>query len=174
MSWNYRIGTYMFSYKETFKDNSPKLAEMEDQRLFSIIEVYYDKDGTPNGYTEGKPTKDWEELSDLIGTLDLLKLAVDKPIIDMDSFPKEWHPDLEGGESMEYDSSTAIKLSGKKNLFMYHFLNVITFLGIFAFMVPPVLYYVITGNGYAHIFDLIRAKYNPNSKRQISNFFKPL
>lgn len=92
MSWNYRIGTHLFSYKEVFVDN-PKLAKRKDQRLFSIIEVYYDKDGNPDVYIKDtKPLKDWEDLSDLIGTMDLVKLAIDKPIIDIDNFPNEWKP----------------------------------------------------------------------------------
>ena len=90
MSWNYRIGTRNFSYKNTFPDN-PKLSEHEDERLFSIIEVYYDKDGRPKGYGDnGKVLNDWEDLSDLIGTIDLVKLALEKPIIDLDNFPNEW------------------------------------------------------------------------------------
>ena len=92
MSWNYRIGTYVFSYKETFPNN-PKLAENEDERLFSIIEVYYDKKGNPEAYSDKvKPLADWEILSDLIGTVDLVKLALSKPIIDLNDFPNEWHP----------------------------------------------------------------------------------
>jgi len=92
MSWNYRVGTHVFSYKKVFTSN-PKLAEMKDERLFSMIEVYYDEDGKPNGYADKiNPTDNWEDLQDLIGTLDLLKLAVDKPIIDIDNFPNEWNP----------------------------------------------------------------------------------
>lgn len=90
MSWNYRIGTHLFSYKEVFVNN-PKLAKRKDQRLFSIIEVYYDEAGNPKGYSkDAKPLKDWEDLSDLIGTMDLVKLAIDKPIIDIDNFPNIW------------------------------------------------------------------------------------
>jgi len=90
MSWNYRIGTHVFSYKKAFVSN-PKLAEMKDQRLFSIIEVYYDKNGKPDGYIDKKNTlSNWEDLSDLIGTVDLVKLALSKPIIDIDNFPNEW------------------------------------------------------------------------------------
>ena len=88
MSWNYRIGTKIFSYKETFPDNDI-LSKHEDQRLFSIIEVYYDKKGNPNGYADNiNPLANWEELSELIRSIDFIKLALSKPIIDLNNFPK--------------------------------------------------------------------------------------
>lgn len=89
MSWNYRIGTHVFSYKKTFVNN-PELAKHKDERLFSIIEVYYDENGVPDGYAEANPTKNWDLLEDLTGTLDLLLEAKTKPIIDIDNFPDEW------------------------------------------------------------------------------------
>ena len=91
MSWNYRIGTHVFSYKKAFVNN-PKLSKMEDQRTFSIIEVYYDKNGVPTGYIgpQKNPLGHWEDLDDLKGTIDLVKLALEKPIIDIDNFPNEW------------------------------------------------------------------------------------
>jgi len=92
MSWNYRIGTHVFSYKQVFTNN-PKLAKMKDQRLFSIIEVYYDEKGNPNSSAEAQPTKNWETLEDLTKTLDLLMKAKDKPIIDMDNWPNEYKPE---------------------------------------------------------------------------------
>lgn len=89
MSWNYRIGTHVFSYKKAFVNNS-KLAEMKDQRLFSIIEVYYDKNGKPEGYIDKKNSlSNWEDLEDLKGTWELIGKAFEKPIIDLDNFPKE-------------------------------------------------------------------------------------
>ena len=90
MSWNYRVCTHVFSYKKAFTNN-PKLSKMEDQRLFSIEEVYYDKNGKPEGCTKGKnPLGNWEELEDLIVTVDLVKEALSKPIIDLDDFPSEY------------------------------------------------------------------------------------
>jgi len=96
MSWNYRVSTKMFSYKDTFPENE-KFCEMEDQRLFSIIEVYYDKKGKPESYADDiNPTANWEDLNDLTGTLDLIKLAHDKPIIDLDNWPNEYKPKEDG------------------------------------------------------------------------------
>ena len=37
-TWNYRVGTYLFSYKKNFKDNK-KLSKLKDERLFCIISV---------------------------------------------------------------------------------------------------------------------------------------
>lgn len=90
MSWNYRICTHLFSYKKTFMNNT-KLAEMKDQRIFAIHEVYYDKEGKPDGVTENATTLGgWEELEDLKETIDLIKGALDKPIMDLDNFPNEY------------------------------------------------------------------------------------
>lgn len=91
MSWNYRIATKIFSYKEKFKDTNEKLAEHPDTRLFSVIEVYYDDDGTPNGYMpKSNVLADWESLEDLASTYRLIEAAFDKPILDLDNFPNVW------------------------------------------------------------------------------------
>lgn len=92
MSWNYRIGTKVFSYKKEFegKEGHEKLATHPDSRLFSIIEVYYDESNKPNGYAEVNPLSDWEDIKDLRGTHKLIKGAFTKPILDLDNFPNEW------------------------------------------------------------------------------------
>lgn len=90
MTWNYRIGTKVFSYKEKFKDINKKLANRPDQRLFSIIEVYYDKDGKAESYAEINALSDWENLKDLKSTYELIDGAFDKPIINLDNFPNEY------------------------------------------------------------------------------------
>ena len=89
MSWNYRVCTRIFSYKKEFP-KAPEMSKMEDQRIFSILEVYYDKDGNVNGYID--ETKNslaaWEDYDDLKGTHELMKLAFEKPILDLDNWPK--------------------------------------------------------------------------------------
>ena len=67
--WNYRVG---------IKD-----------KLYSIIEVYYDEKGIPNGYAERNPVANWEDYKDLKDTLKLVEQAIHRPIIDIDNFPKE-------------------------------------------------------------------------------------
>ena len=93
MSWNYRVATYMFSYKKTFsKDN--QLSKREDERLFKICSAYYDKDGKLESYGEGSKTDSldgYESAEDLKKTIDLIQKASAKPIIDLDNFPNEWN-----------------------------------------------------------------------------------
>jgi hypothetical protein len=88
MSWNYRIGTKIFSYKDKFEANNPELAKQPDSRLFSIIEVYYNDKGEVDGYAEVNPLSDWESLEDLKGTYNLIAQAYEKPILDLDNWPQ--------------------------------------------------------------------------------------
>lgn len=116
MSWNYRIGTKIFSYKKEFEGKNEKLAEHPDTRLFSIVEVYYDDEGIPNGYTEPNPLSNWEDLKDLKGTFKLIKLAFDKFIIDLDNFPNEWEkPKLKDLSPEERKNLTSLILNNSKS-----------------------------------------------------------
>ncbi|MCM1564576.1 MAG: hypothetical protein NC238_01220 [Dehalobacter sp.] len=90
MGWNYRIGTKIFSYKEEFKECNPELAAHDDIRMFSIIEVYYDENGTPNGYAEVSALQNWETIKDLRGTHKLIGKAFKNSVLDLDNWPKEW------------------------------------------------------------------------------------
>jgi hypothetical protein len=68
------------------------MSKHPDQRIFSIQEVYYNKEDEPIAYISDKknPLANWEALDEIIGTLDFVKLALDKPVIDLDNFPNEW------------------------------------------------------------------------------------
>jgi len=97
MTWNYRIGTKLFSYKKEFTGKNEKLATFPDVRLFSIIEVYYkskkDTDNNkPDSYCERDNLKDIESIKDLKVSLKLIKKALKKkhPIYDLDNWPKKW------------------------------------------------------------------------------------
>ena len=60
-------------------------------REFLIIECYYDTENSvANGYAETNPTVGWDDVTDLVGTLNLLLLANHKPILDLDNFPNIW------------------------------------------------------------------------------------
>jgi len=86
MTWNYRIATHIFSYKDI-----KEMEDNEDIRLFSIIEVYYDKDGKIDGYADAvNPTKDWEGYDALLGTIDMFPPAFLKPVLDLDNWPNEY------------------------------------------------------------------------------------
>ena len=93
MSWNYRVCTYLFKYSEEFPIAS-EMRKLDDQRIFSIQEVYYDKEGNVNGYIEDtkNPMAGWESYDELVGTHDLIKLAFSKPILDLDNWPNEYKP----------------------------------------------------------------------------------
>lgn len=62
MSWNYR-------YTKQVKN---------DVEVYGIVEVYYDNEGNVNGWTDFIDPNDWEELSDLKGTLELMLKAFDR------------------------------------------------------------------------------------------------
>lgn len=79
--WNYRIGT--------------KLDTKNKERLFFIFECYYDKKGIPDGYPEkidrlkfSNPLANWTTVKELQNTYKLITEAFDKPVIDLDNFPK--------------------------------------------------------------------------------------
>ena len=90
MSWNYRICTHLFSYKKAFVNNK-KMAENKDVRIFAIHSVYYDKDGVPEGSSrDAENLGGFETLEDLKGNIDKVNEAFNKPILDLDDWPKEW------------------------------------------------------------------------------------
>lgn len=75
MGWNYRIIGI----------------EHEGEISLQIHEVYYDADGIPTGFTSN-PTPIYSEggLKGLEWQLDKMREALDKPILSMDNFPKEF------------------------------------------------------------------------------------
>lgn len=87
MTWNYRIGTELF--ETIFKSKDPFR-----ERVYSIITVYYNNDGEPITYGGKTPAGDYNnylshlsDVEELEGTLNLIKLAFEKPVIDLDNFP---------------------------------------------------------------------------------------
>ena len=91
MSWNYRVCTHLFKYSKEFPSTS-EMSKLPVQRIFSVQEVYYDKEGNVNGYIEDtkNPLVGWESLDELSGSHDLIKLAFSKPILDLDNWPNEY------------------------------------------------------------------------------------
>lgn len=86
--WNYRVGTKIHI------DGEIGLINQTFVREFFIFTCYYDKEGKPNGYPQmiedGKIPNVlcyWENKADLEATHNLIKLAFEKPIIDLDNFP---------------------------------------------------------------------------------------
>lgn len=93
--WNYRLVTYMYSYKIHFPDGHP-LRENPDERLFKVVSVYYDTndDGAmiPTSWGDSKTDilDGHESLTDLKYTIDKIQEAYNKPILNLDSFPDEY------------------------------------------------------------------------------------
>ena len=67
MSWNYRI----------MRRQHPT-----GEALYGIYEVYYDKEGKVEGWTENSMTGEWETLDDLKGDLEYLLKAFDKELLE--------------------------------------------------------------------------------------------
>jgi len=77
MGWNYRV--------LALKDG--------DYWYFQIHEVYYDKDGKPNGYSANCVGVGSSSLKDLEFVLDQMEECLSKPILSYDNFPEEWKED---------------------------------------------------------------------------------
>jgi len=92
-TWNYRIGTYIFSYKERFPDNK-KMWEIPDERMFCLISAYYEnkKAKKPNSY--GLNTQNimdgFSSVKELKWTNQKIKEALKKDVLDLDNFPKTY------------------------------------------------------------------------------------
>jgi hypothetical protein len=79
--WNYRLATKMYK--------SPDGPD-RDERLFSVIEVYYNKKNKPDSYCEPNVLDGLESKKSIKWTLKKIKEALKKPIIDLDNFPAKW------------------------------------------------------------------------------------
>lgn len=75
MSWNHRLMAY----------------EDGDEYYFRVHEVYYDKEGKPDGYTQEGVTVGGNSLEELRLVLYRMGLCLDKPILWAgDKFPQEF------------------------------------------------------------------------------------
>ena len=77
MSWNHRILAH--------KDGN--------EMYFQIHEVYYDKEGKPDGYTANGVSVGAESLDGIKWVLDKMKECTNKPILLADDFPNEYLSD---------------------------------------------------------------------------------
>ena len=82
MSWNHRILA-----TEEFHLNG------ESEIVFSIHEVYYDKEGIPNGSTANAIKVSGDSLESIKWQLNRMKECMKKPILwGDDRFPQEYKP----------------------------------------------------------------------------------
>ena len=70
MSWNHRLLAH--------KDG--------DEMYFQIHEVYYDKEGKPDGYTANGVSVGAESLDGINWVLDKMKECLEKPILSVENF----------------------------------------------------------------------------------------
>lgn len=71
MYWNYRL-----------------VRRVSDIPFLSIMEVYYDKDGSIRGWVDKEVTPYGESIEEIKDDLDLISQAFDRPIIEYDDLPK--------------------------------------------------------------------------------------
>jgi hypothetical protein len=74
MSWNHRVLAH----------------ETNDEVYFQIHEVYYDKDGNPDGYAEDGTTVGGESIESISWVLEEMTKCLKKPILSVNNFPKEY------------------------------------------------------------------------------------
>jgi len=74
--WNYRICSYTH--------------ERDNQRYLAIREIHY-KDDIPVAVSTAEldNVNEFESLDDITWTIDAMKSAMNKPILDLDNFPEE-------------------------------------------------------------------------------------
>jgi len=80
VSWNYRVCRYT----------------TEGVVFFSILEVYYNAAGEPDGYCSAS-LAEWDTFEDLSGTVAMLHTALTKPILDVSADIGKL-----GGEGIDY------------------------------------------------------------------------
>lgn len=81
----------MKSPKSHWNHRVLRFANQHHGGWFAIHEVYYRK-GVPESYTVEPCKITAESLEDLRWMLEQMLLALDKPILDGDNFPKEYKP----------------------------------------------------------------------------------
>jgi len=76
MGWNHRILAHEHKYEV----------------YLQIHEVYYNEEGVPNSYTKNGVSVGAENVEAIKWVLDKMKECVDKPILSVNNFPKEYKP----------------------------------------------------------------------------------
>lgn len=105
--WNYRIAKKIFSYKEKFSGKNEDLAKHEDINIYSIVEAYYPSISAADNYLadsfcERNPLDGYESLEDLKQSFDLIKLAFEKPILDLDELEKNYRKEKKKKEDSQF------------------------------------------------------------------------
>jgi hypothetical protein len=88
--WNYRIVTKIIPGTTCYGNGT--VTKLPDERIFSIVEVYYNGD-IPDSYADTKGILyDHEYVEDLKWAYKKIKKAFKKDILDLDHWPKPYIP----------------------------------------------------------------------------------
>ena len=77
MTWEYRLAQKVVNYDHPLTGN-------KDTVLYGIVEVYYDKDGKVEVWTDFIDPNGWEDVDDLRLTLEKMLSAFGKPMFEED------------------------------------------------------------------------------------------
>lgn len=75
MSWNYRVVKAAVTNELTGTT----------EEMYHVREVYYDDTGKPTGYC-GASVSNWETVEDLKSSVELMRQAFDKPVVEQRDF----------------------------------------------------------------------------------------
>lgn len=75
MTWEYRLAQKVVNYNHPITGN-------KDTVLYGIVEVYYDKQGKVEGWTDFIDPNGWDNIDDLQVTLEKMSSAFNKPLFD--------------------------------------------------------------------------------------------
>lgn len=87
MSWNHRVIAYDNIEEIYSKTSIP--APDTPEIYFEIVEMYYDANNIPNGYSENT-TVGGDTIKGMRWSLNKMKEALKKPIISVKNFPAEY------------------------------------------------------------------------------------
>jgi hypothetical protein len=88
--WNFRIGTKLINSQEGHDLDTGKITKFPDERVFTVIEVYY-KNGKPNGYAErANILQDLNSIKEIKWVRKKIKRALNRSILDLNNFPNKW------------------------------------------------------------------------------------
>lgn len=75
MTWEYRLAQKVVNHNHPITGN-------KDTVLYGIVEVYYDKQGKVEGWTDFIDPNGWDNIDDLQVTLEKMLSAFNKPLFD--------------------------------------------------------------------------------------------
>ena len=90
--WNHRVMTTLIKWNEMYDEEGGvnPYKDREDERLFWVTEVHYEND-VPVAYGDSMNILSGHtSVKDLVWTVNRVKLALKKPVLDKDRWPEEF------------------------------------------------------------------------------------